>query len=91
VKPAVVQWIRPGVNGYGVGRVVEAGQWQGEDVLEGDFVAIPPGVTTARAPTRPPVVLPGARRPSALGLTLFAGALALLAMFLAGNRRRPRQ
>jgi LPXTG-motif cell wall-anchored protein len=47
---AQVAWVRPGVNGYGVGRVVSAGTWQGDVVAEGDTVAIPPGVTTSQAP-----------------------------------------
>jgi len=46
---AVVEWVRPGVNGYGVGRVVVAGTWFGETYAVGDYVAIPPGVTTAQA------------------------------------------
>lgn len=68
---ARVQYVRKGVNGYGVGKVVSAGSWEGDQMAEGDYVGIPAWMsegkdyiprdtTTSDAPTPPP---PAAKTP----------------------------
>lgn len=79
---AVVVRVRDGVNGYGVGQVVNPGLWQGEWVTQGEFVPIPPGVTVA-----PAAGAAGGSGGSGLSPAVLVGALAAVALGVAVLRR----
>jgi len=88
---AKVQWVKQGVNGYGVGKVLEAGMWEGDSYVAGDFVGIPQWMVAGkdyidrdRSTSAPAVVV--AKKPFPWKLVLI-GLGAAVAVYLATRKR----